>query len=362
MQVRRAHSLIAYWEGEEFKFVNYLTSKNISANVLIAAVVDRAATPRTLHDLQFEFAHVPGVESILEALIRHSILLRVGSRIERRDTKVHETWRWGLDAQYFHFATKAVSYTFDFPAIRRELEARALREPPPSPFKTKLAATKIPLLKQKFEPKNYWEILSERRTCRDFRETPVSKQAFSNLLSSVSGMTRFYNESLLDKRIIKTSPSGGARHPVEAYCAVQNVRGIRPGVYHYEVETNSLAWIGEFPGREVIKRLFSGQDWVMKAAATFFFTAVLPRSMWKYDHSRAFKVTLLDAGHIGQTFHLTATALGLGVFTSAALQDSAIEKYLHIDGISEVVIYGGAIGHRTFDGKGKVRQAANVAT
>ena len=343
--IRRAHSLVAYWEDDQFNLVNYLENKKISASVLIAAIVDRARCPTRTCDLEAEFSRVPGIGLLVKALLRHSVLLRVGSRIERRDLKLQESWRWGIDAQHFHFGTKSVAYTFDFPAIRKALEARALVDPPPSPFKTCVSTKTVPLLKPKFSRRIYWDVLYERRTCRDFRPTPISKQTFSTLLSSVFGMTRYYNESALDKRIIKTSPSGGARHPLEAYCAVQNVRGIPPGLYHYEVESNSLALIGAFPGTEVINALFSGQHWVMAAAVTFFFTAVLHRSMWKYDHSRALKVTLLDAGHVGQTFHLTATALGLGVFTTAAVRDEAIEKYLQIDGISEVVVYAGAVGN-----------------
>jgi SagB-type dehydrogenase family enzyme len=186
--------------------------------------------------------------------------------------------------------------------------------------------------------------LFSRRTCRKFKDKSISKKKFSTFLNSVSGMTRFYNESILDKRIIKTSPSGGARHPIEVYPIIRGVQGIAQGIYHYEVETDSLVPIGDYPGDKVINKLFSGQYWVENASVTFIFTASLPRSMWKYDHSRAYRVVLLDAGHLGQTFHLVGTALELGVFTTAAIQDSKIEKYLKIDGISEIVVYAGAIG------------------
>ena len=75
-----------------------------------------------------------------------------------------------------------------------------------------------------------------------------------------------------------------------------------------------------------------------------FLTAVLPRSMWKYDHARAYRVVQLDAGHVGQTFHLVCTALGLGPFTTAAIQDQEIEADLRLDGVDEVVMYAAATG------------------
>ena len=73
-------------------------------------------------------------------------------------------------------------------------------------------------------------------------------------------------------------------------------------------------------------------------------TAVFARAMWKYPHPRAYRVVLLDAGHLGQTFCLTATRLGLAPFSTAALADTLIERDLGIDGISESVIYVTGVG------------------
>jgi SagB-type dehydrogenase family enzyme len=64
-------------------------------------------------------------------------------------------------------------------------------------------------------------------------------------------------------------------------------------------------------------------------------TAVFRRTMWKYHHARAYRVVLLDAGHLCQTFCLVATWLGLAPFCTAALKDTLIEKDLGIDGIRE---------------------------
>jgi len=73
-------------------------------------------------------------------------------------------------------------------------------------------------------------------------------------------------------------------------------------------------------------------------------TAVTERSMWKYPNSHAYRVLLLDAGHLGQTFHLVCTQLGLAPFTTAATDDLAIEETLGLDGVSEFPIYAAATG------------------
>jgi hypothetical protein len=66
---------------------------------------------------------------------------------------------------------------------------------------------------------------------------------------------------------------------------------------------------------------------------------VFARTLWKYRHARAYRVVLLDAGHLAQTFCLTDTRLGPTAFSTAALKDTSIERDLGIDGITESVIY-----------------------
>jgi SagB-type dehydrogenase family enzyme len=76
----------------------------------------------------------------------------------------------------------------------------------------------------------------------------------------------------------------------------------------------------------------------------FFMTSMVQRSMWKYPVSHALRVVLLDAGHLGQTFHLVSTALGLAPYSFAATDNAGIEKLLAIDGVREIPIYTCALG------------------
>ncbi len=73
-------------------------------------------------------------------------------------------------------------------------------------------------------------------------------------------------------------------------------------------------------------------------------TAVFARTQWKYPGSRAYRVVLIDAGHVCQTFCLAATWLGLAPFCTMALSDSAVEKDLGIDGVRESAIYAAGVG------------------
>jgi SagB-type dehydrogenase family enzyme len=77
-----------------------------------------------------------------------------------------------------------------------------------------------------------------------------------------------------------------------------------------------------------------------------FMTAVFARNQWKYPDSAAYRTVILDAGHVCQTFCLTATWLGLAPFCTMALADSKVEKALALDGISESVVYAAGVGTR----------------
>jgi hypothetical protein len=55
---------------------------------------------------------------------------------------------------------------------------------------------------------------------------------------------------------------------------------------------------------------------------------------------------LLDAGHLGQTFALVATALSLAPFCTAAFDVGAVERHLQVDGVSESAVFLLGVGSR----------------
>lgn len=346
-RLRRAYCLALNWEGRDFVIQNYLSGKQVVSRPVLAEILHGMTRWTQRATVERRLRTVPPEMDLLSCLIDSDIILEEGSAIETRDRAVERTWAWGHNARFFHFSTQEVDYTFDHEQVRAHFERKARAHPPPSPFK-QVPGKRIALAAS-FSDLNggLWSALAERRTVRDFAARPISFAEFSTVLLWTWGMTRYYNASRLDRRVLKTSPSGGARHPIEVYAVVQQVEGLASGIYHYSVEHSSLVRIraGRFADRMV--ELFSGQAWIRNAAALFILTAVLPRSMWKYDHSRAYRVIHLDAGHLGQTLHLVTTALGLGVFSTAALKDREIEDLLHVDGVTETVIYAGAIGHKS---------------
>jgi SagB-type dehydrogenase family enzyme len=186
--------------------------------------------------------------------------------------------------------------------------------------------------------------LNSRRTHRKFSKQKPTLQTVSQLLSLVWGVTRYLHSPLFGRLPQKTSPSGGARHPGEVYLLALRIRGLRPGLYHYHPVHHHLEKISSVATPKQAWLYCARQDYTKKSAALFLMTAVFPRTMWKYDRARAYRVVLLDAGHLCQTFCLVATWLGLAPFCTAAFQDTLIEHDLGIDGIRESMLYVGGIG------------------
>jgi len=93
-------------------------------------------------------------------------------------------------------------------------------------------------------------------------------------------------------------------------------------------------------------KLLADQSWYGGAAFAVFMTGVFARTQWKYDYARAYRAVLMEAGHLCQTFCLTATWLDLAPFCTIAFADSKIERMLRVDGVSESVLYVAGAGVR----------------
>jgi SagB-type dehydrogenase family enzyme len=85
------------------------------------------------------------------------------------------------------------------------------------------------------------------------------------------------------------------------------------------------------------------QDLIARCGVTFVWTAVIPRTKWKY-RKRCYRYTCLDAGHIGKNLYLAAEDLGLGYCTIGAFYDEQINQLIGLDGIEETTIYLGGMG------------------
>ena len=113
--------------------------------------------------------------------------------------------------------------------------------------------------------------------------------------------------------------------------------------YHYDVKDHQLTvlWGHEFSDEEILQ--YFTYPWIKDAGFLVVLTAVFDRTTMKYG-DRGYRYILLEAGHIGQNLVNTSTLLNLKVCPLGGTRDEALETLLCIDGITESVVYGLAIG------------------
>jgi putative peptide maturation dehydrogenase len=188
-----------------------------------------------------------------------------------------------------------------------------------------------------------FDLLRRRKTVRLFDpDNPMTETELSTVLYFTFGCHGIaaLTEGLVALR--KTSPSGGALHPIEAYPVILNVRGWTPGLYHYNVQNHRMDLLRglERPdGVRLVSKFTGGQSYFATAHVVFILTARFQRNFWKYRRApRSFRVIQLDAGHLSQTMYLVCTAIGLGAFFTAAINDINIEEELGIEAVEQGVV------------------------
>ena len=258
---------------------------------------------------------------------------------------------WPALAAAFHSGTRDVSWRQGAAreSFEETLDVREATDPPPAPFKrTAGRGIALPLA-----PKGgaFHRVLLGRRTWRGFGLDPLKRSDLGTLLDLSFGAQMTGTTAGGGEVLFKTSPSGGARHAIEAYVMTLRVAGVARGIYHYSPRTGRLHLVRRGATPQEAVELLAGQDWYAGAAAVVFMTAVMPRVWWRYDHPRAYRAVLLEAGHVCQTFCLAATWLGLAPFCTLALQDTRVETALRVDGIDEVLVYAAGVGSRPADGR-----------
>jgi putative peptide maturation dehydrogenase len=196
-------------------------------------------------------------------------------------------------------------------------------------------------------PRNdFDQLLDARASCRNFdASTPLPLALLAQVLERAFG-ERGRVRGADDFDVLKrTSPSGGALHPTECYLLARDVEDLPRGLYHYRPaehalqalpldEASVLAGAGQHvaaQGKDALDYLawiaVGGQPYFADAHALCVLAPRFVRNFWKYrNHSKAYRVCILDIGHLSQTLLLSATELGLGSYVTAAINEADIER------------------------------------
>ncbi|MDQ6892144.1 MAG: SagB/ThcOx family dehydrogenase [Acidobacteriota bacterium] len=341
MRLCRHPDLVCQWTPEGFEVRNLSSGARLRGPADVVRILDAFGSARSAPEAAGLLPEEDRAELLqgIALLRRHGFLISEAAAARARSRAA--AWKGNLAAAQYHAACRDTPYLREPAEIERYVRENVLSSPKPTRFKHYAAATgrRLPRAVPTGEAAALAGVLRGRRTVREFRRQPVPLAAFAHLLRATFGVTGTMETDLLGQVALKTSPSAGALHPVEAYVIAWNVEGLASGVYQYDAQRDELRRLRRGDFRRAAVEAASGQDWIRRAAFLCVMTAVFPRVLWKYQLEDAYRTLFLDAGHLAQTFCLVATSLGLGPFTTAAIQDSKIEKLLRIDGIDEFPVY-----------------------
>jgi SagB-type dehydrogenase family enzyme len=268
------------------------------------------------------------------------------------DSRNLENWGWDCLSQIFHIGTQVVledgadlpsddsyegyvaycaSIADKIPEMKHEREGELITLPVPN---------------RNFGAINQLsDALMKRRTSRSFVAEPIALQMVADALhwtfGTVHGDTRedMCAAGLRPVGYRRTSPSGGSLHPSEAYLVALHVTGLSPGIYHYRASSHQLTRLAGDINGEMLGRLLCAQMFARNLAFGVFITCRFDKMWWKYPHSRAYRVALLDIGCLAQTFQLVTTGIGLRSWLTGYFLDREINRLLSVDEVSESVLF-----------------------
>ncbi len=276
------------------------------------------------------------LNTALNNLQNISALLQEGSPHAVTEETFDRSWSWGIPAALMHYSVQDNHYISldQAEALQKEKMAGEGRI---DLFLKNEQFTDVVALPSTVETNSLLKLMARRRTNRKARPNAVSLQQLSDCLFAGLGITG-ETENCVGKLPLSMTPSGGARNPYEAYVFANNVTGMKPGIYHYSALEHSL---GLLDHNDIISisSLIGGQEWGDDMPCLIMLCAHLDRTMWKYVDANAYRVVLIEAGHIGQNIMLAATDHGLSACPTAAISHSKVKALLGISNLLHAPIY-----------------------
>ncbi len=184
------------------------------------------------------------------------------------------------------------------------------------------------------------QIIRERKSIRKYTAKPLSLEELSFLLWATQGIRKVANNSTAYRNV----PSAGARHSFETYLFVNNVENLEPALYRFLPLENELLFLRQVP--DVRLRLSDAafnQKFIGLGAVTFVWSCIPYRMEWRYGPT-AYRVILIDVGHVCQNLYLGCQAVGAGTCAVAAYDQEAMDELVELDGNDEFAVYLAPVG------------------
>lgn len=226
--------------------------------------------------------------------------------------------------------------------VESDQERRLPQPPLTKPYAEDYELIDLPKVDKSIVVKNdVYDCIVDRKSHRKYKDEPLKLEELSYLLYMTQGVKSIRGDNYATMR---TVPSGGARHPYETYLAVNEVEGLKKGIYRYIPIDHKLILVKEDEDVSIhIVEGALGQKFLGTAQVNFIWSVIPYRSEWRYVH-KSHKVMLLDAGHICQALYIACESIGLGTCAIAAYDQKYMDDLINVDGEDEFVVYMAPVG------------------
>jgi len=168
---------------------------------------------------------------------------------------------------------------------------------------------------------------------------PVDMMALSRILFLTNTLTAKARHPGGDF-YYRSAASAGALYPTEIYVASCGIDGLEDGLYHFAIHRHGLQPLRRGDFASYILAITQTQEGRVPTL-TFFLTAILFRSAWKY-RARSYRYHLLDTGHVVENLAFALRAHNRAVNLSYDFDDQRVGHFLGIDDMREVTL---AVAH-----------------
>ena len=341
---RRSPHVVSYWVDARVHLQNYATGSWLGGSAALCTVVDACSSWRSMDEI---VERCPGLDrTTVRRMVRRlsdAHILHRSDRVEPKDERAMRAFGpWNHAAGFFHRASKNVFFRDE--RVLAGGDPPPMEQPRPSAKRSSgRGVIRLPVSRLRGE---FPDAVLGRRSWRRFGAGSIPLSDAAVLLRMTAGMHVFVPTQGGHLLPLRTSPSAGACHPIELYVMATRVHGLPRGLYRYASDRHVLERLRRGSSRDGIQRYLPTQYAYEDAAALVFFCARYDRVIRRYPYPRAYRAAAIEAGHLCQTFCLTATWLGLAPFCSRALNDRRVEQDLGLDGVAESVLYAAGVGVR----------------
>lgn len=340
-ELRAARSMVLSWDQGELLACNFLTKKTTSCFPDLLEFLSRLQDWQPVQEIIKAFQGV--TTDALNALVDATLLVERDSENAKREDEYLSSWNWGVPAAMLHFSVQDADFVPLETSEQLQLD-RAKHDQSPELFMPNEGRFEhiVSLKEHGSQADDLKQLMARRRTVRECDPTAsVSLATVADCLYAGMGITG-WTSNCIGKLPLTMTPSGGARNPFEAYLFAKRVDGLKPGIYHYSAVEHSLGLVNH--SEYALSNLVAGQDWADTMSCAIVLCASLDRTMWKYPDANAYRVVMIEAGHIGQNVMLAATKERLTACPTAALSHSQIRDAIGLTDLTDTPVYALTIG------------------